>query len=72
MKLEKGEYAVVALDADGYEITAGAVRATRKEAKKKARWMIEDAELVASGLHKTEVRNATGECLDDFFAGKDG
>lgn len=67
LKLEQGEWEVVALDADGNSIAGQTLFDSRKEAKVHAKRLLNDRELVESGMHKIEVRNHKGECYADYF-----
>ena len=66
MRLETGEYEVVSLDADGYEL-GRMTSDTLKDAKYHAKLRIVEEEVIAAGMVKIEIRNDKGECLADFF-----
>jgi hypothetical protein len=67
MKLENGEYAVVCLDSDGYEVGSPTACDSAKDAKKRAKSLLGSNELKAAGMVKTEVRDSKGECVADYF-----
>lgn len=69
MKLDKGEYEVVALDGTGCNLASSCV-ATVGEAKRLARRLLAEDELLNADMVKTEVRNHRGECVRDFFVPK--
>lgn len=66
MKIEQGELQVVALDKDGFEVSSQFLP-SKKEAKGYARRLVDDPELIRSGMNKVEIRDDKGECLSDFF-----
>lgn len=68
MKLEEGEYEVAAMDGtiDGCDLTTS-VEDSIGAAKRHARRMLTDDELLTAGLVKVEVRNHHGECVADFI-----
>jgi hypothetical protein len=70
MRLETGEYEVVGLDADGCEVTGGNARANKRDAVKGAKLLAKEAEAIAAGMVKVEVRDSAGDCVADFFVGK--
>lgn len=67
MRLENGEYAVVCLDADGYEVSSPSAFDSVKEAKRRAKANLSSDELKSAGMVKTEVRDSKGECVADYF-----
>lgn len=66
MRIELGEFEVTAMDADGYEL-ANQIFPSKKEAIKYAKIIIDDRELIQSGMQHVDVRNHKGECIADFF-----
>jgi hypothetical protein len=66
MRLEPGEYGVIAKCAAGYELAAVS-RDTLAAAKRAALSMVEERELIESGMTVVEVRGYNGDCLADYF-----
>jgi hypothetical protein len=65
-KLERAEYRVVAVDTDGYWISAH-VTGPLKAAKADAKAMLECPDLISAGIYKAEVLNGKDECVFDVF-----
>lgn len=66
MKLEPGEFEVVCLDRQGFDLARFAV-GSFKEAKRRAKLLLRDPEY-SGECGKSEVLNAKGECIVDYFA----
>ena len=64
MIIDKGEYAVLALDAEGFELYSR-TEENLKEAKRRAKRILDDPEM--ADVHKVEVCDWKGECVADFF-----
>jgi hypothetical protein len=57
---------LVALDRNGCEVERNDVFETRKQARERAKVMLDNAELVEAGMRKIELR-INGECINDWF-----
>jgi hypothetical protein len=65
MRIEPGEYEIVVLDCEGFDIHR-IVDSPLRIAKERAKRHLNDPEYV-TGVGKVEVRNYNGECVADYF-----
>jgi len=65
--MEPGEYRVVGLDENGFEVCGGCLFDTLKQAKQQAKILIVETEAIEAGMVKVEIRDCLDDCIEDYF-----
>lgn len=60
-------YYVICLNEKGYEITSQYPHDNFKSAKHQAKLLVEDKELINSGLFRVQIQNVSEECMFDIL-----
>ena len=67
MKMELGEYRVVGLDDNGFEVCGGCFFDTLKQAKQQAKMLIKKKGAISASMVKVEIRDYLDDCIADYF-----